>query len=321
MYKDILIFIFGIGVIIKSADLFTSGAEGIACAFRISRVIIGLTIVSLATTAPEFTVSVISSSMGVGGMAVGNALGSCLANIGLILAIAAIINPIKLNPRVLRRELPFLIFVVFILYFLMWDNLLGFVDGVFLCFLLIAFFTYIILRENRLKRESAVNDISSPEKKHNSSSLKKYGIKFLLGALGVVLAAKYAIIPSGINIARFFGMPEVVIGLTMVAVGTSLPELFTAIVASAKKMGELAFGNVIGANILNILWVLGASSCVRPLEIDTQTRTVTMPLVFIVTVLILLFSGTRLKLSRNKGLIFFVIYAGYIFSIFKFVYS
>jgi cation:H+ antiporter len=312
--KDILIFLIGILVILKSADFFTDGAEGIAKAFKIPRIIIGLTIVSLATTAPELTVSVISSYMRVGGMAVGNALGSCLANIGLILAIAAMIRPLKFNPRILKQELPFLIFVASFSYMIMLDGHLSRIDGIFFCFLLLAFFWFIILRERKAKKEL----LEQPQASYN---IKNDSIKFLLGASGVILSAKFAIIPSGINISRFLGVPEVVIGLSMVAVGTSLPELFTAIIASTKRMGELAIGNIIGANILNILLVLGVSSWVRPLDIDSQTISLTIPIMLLITLLMFLFSRTKLELTRREGLGLFAIYAGYIFYIFRFAYN
>jgi len=313
VYKDVIVFVIGIFIIIKSADLFTNGAEGIACAFRIPRIVIGLTIVSLATTAPELTVSAISSYMGVGGMAIGNALGSCLANIGLILAIAAIIRSINFNSRILQQELPFLLLILFILYLFMSDNRIGRLDAAFLFLLLAAFFVYIIIREikSRVKVE---------EEKALEYNIRKDVLRFLIGALGVVVSAKYAIIPSGINIARFLRVPEVVIGLSMVAVGTSLPELSTAIAASVKNMGELAVGNVIGANILNILLVVGVSALIRPLDVDTQIKMITMPVIIIITLLMLLFSRTRLKLTRWEGLILLGVYVGYIFYIVKFAY-
>lgn len=310
---DILIFILGIAVIIKSADLFTDGAEGIARAFKIPRAVIGITIVSLATTAPEFTVSTISSYMGISGMAVGNALGSCLANIALILAIAAIIRPIKLEQRTIKQDIPFLIFVILVLYVLIMDYRLGIGNGIFLCALLIGFFIAVVLREIKTKK-------SAVKEKVVGYSIGPDIVKFLIGAIGVVVSAKYAIVPSGVKIAAFLGVPEVVVGLTMVAIGTSLPELFTAIVASFKNMGELAIGNVVGANILNILWVLGFSASLRPLDIDIETRRITVPLVMFITVLMLLFSRTKMTLSKKEGLVFLAIYLAYIFYIFKFAY-
>ncbi len=313
IYKDYFLFIIGVLAIIKSADLLTTGAEQIARALQIPRVIMGLTIVSLATTAPEFIVSTISSYMGSDGIALGNALGSCIANIGLILAIAAIIRVVRFPPRVIKQELGFLLAIIAILYTLVLDNKLSFVEGLFLCVLLVAFFAYIVMRE--LKSRSANTENARP------SQVKLNDIaKFLIGGGGVFFAAKYAIIPSGINIARFLGVPEITIGLSVVALGTSLPELVTAIVASVKRMGSLAAGNIIGANILNILWVLGAASMINPLHVDAQTKFFTLPVVFSLTLIMFLFSRTRLALSRKEGIVLLVAYFSYIFFIFKFAY-
>ena len=202
--KDFIIFAIGFFVIIKSADFFTSGAEGIAKAFRIPQVIIGLTIVSVATTAPEFIVSTISSSMGHGGMAVGNAVGSCLANIGLILATAAIIRAISFSPRVIKQELLFLVILVIILYLLMLDGSLTPRDGLFLCSLLVVAFTFVILRELKAKRESE-EKTASDHNMPSDYSIKKDSFKFLVGAAGVILSAKYSLVPCGIKIAHFTG--------------------------------------------------------------------------------------------------------------------
>lgn len=317
IYKDLLILILGLSLIIKSADFFTSGAEGIAKTFRIPRIIVGLTIVSLATTAPEFTISTLSSYMGMDGMAVGNAVGSCFANIGLVLAIAAIIRVISFKPKFIKQDLMLLIISVIILYVLILDNKLSFGDGLFLFFLLVVIFTRIISRE--LKSRRLINkEEKTQEHKYN---IRKYILKFSAGALGVILSAKYAVIPSSINIAHFLKVPEIVIALSMVALGTSLPELVTALVASFKKMGELAVGNVIGANMLNILWVLGCSSMINPLNIDIQTKKITVPIVFLMTLLLFLFSRTKFKLSRKEGVILLLIYIGYIYYIFKFAYN
>ena len=315
IHTDIIIFIIGIFVIIKSADFFTSGAEIIAAFFKIPRIIIGVTIVSLATTMPEFTVSAISSHIGQGAIAVGNATGSCMANIGLILATAAIIRTVRFNARIVKQELIFLMGIVVLLFLLMLDGNLGLIDGTILCALLVAFFAFIIIREKRARvfRES--------DESKSQANIKKGIIIFLIGALGVVLSAKFAIIPAGTSIARYFKIPEIVIGISMISIGTSLPELVTAIIASMKKMEDLAAGNVIGANILNILWVLGASSLINPLAIDNKTKMVTMPLIFLFSLAIFLFTRKKLALTRLQGIGLLVCYIGYIVYIVKFAYS
>jgi len=314
IYRDFIVLIVGILVIIKSADFFTHGAEGIARIFRIPRMIIGLTIVSIATTAPEFTISTISSYMKSGGIAVGNALGSCIANIGLILGVAAILHPIDFKKRTIRQDIPLLFVVLGIFTLLITNNELSRLDGSLLVLLLAAFLVFVVTRELRNRQD---NKPKAPEAGFRVSPSI---VKFIIGAGGVILSAKYAIIPSSVNIARFFGVPEVVIGLSMVALGTSLPELTTALVASAKKMGELAAGNVIGANILNILWVLGASSMIRPLGIDPQIKAITIPVIFGITLLMFLFSATKLRISRREGVALLAVYVGYIIYIFNFAY-
>lgn len=315
MLKDIIIFIIGIIVIVKSADLFTNGAEGIAVAFKIPRLVIGLTIVSLATTAPELTVSAISAHAGSSGIAIGNALGSCLANIGIILALAAIIRPINFDTRILREELPFLIVALLMLGILLADNNISALDGLVLLAMLVLCYTYIVLRETRDKRRLNSND------KRPASNINKHMLRFFAGAIGVVAAAKYAIVPSAVNIAHSLGVPEIVIGLSIVAIGTSLPELSTAIAASLKNMGEMAAGNVIGANIINILLVLGVSASINPLSVDAQTKITTLPVLVVVTLIMFLFSRTGLKLTRSEGVLLLAAYSGYIIYIFGFAYK
>lgn len=314
IYKDFIILVIGIFVIVKSADLFTSAAEAIAVFFKIPRIIIGLTIVSIATTMPEFAVSALSAKMGSGGIALGNATGSCLANIGLILASAAIIRTLRFDPRIIKQELVFLVSICFLVFLLMLDGVLGFSDGLLLCALLGAFFGFIIYRE--LKSKKNLKDTDQTQTK----SINKDIVKFTLGSAGVIAAAKYAIIPSGMAIANYFKVPEIVVAVTMIAIGTSLPELVTAIVASLKKMGGLAVGNVIGANILNMLWVLGFSSVICPLNIDKQTQSVTMPLVIGFALLVFLFARKKLVLQKAHGFILLLLYSGYMVYIVKFAY-
>jgi len=303
----------GIFVIIRSADLFTSASEAIAAFFNIPRSIVGLTIVSLATTMPEFAVSAFSSYMNVGGIAVGNATGSCLANIGLILGIAAVIGTVKLSQQTINQELKFLCVIGVGLLILMWDGMLSFADGFILALMMVGFFIFVVRRH--LKSNSM-----GKQKTGSIKTIRKDILNFAAGAAGVVIAAKYAIIPSGTAVAEFFKVPEIVIGVSMIAVGTSLPELVTAIIASRKKMGDLAAGNVIGANILNILWVLGCSAMINPLVIDIQTKMVTMPLVIIFALMIYLFTRKDRAITRNEGIIFISCYFAYLVYIVKFAY-
>jgi cation:H+ antiporter len=313
LLKDLIVFIIGLVVIYKSADFFTDGAEGLAIFFGISRLLIGLTVVSFATSLPEFIVSFTASLMNHGGMAVGNIVGSCMANIGLVLAPAAIISPLRFNLSFIKEKLFFLIGAVIFLYLFMWDGVLNFFDGILLSILLLIFVGFLIRRH----KDTFLIDNKDDIKKGN---FKNNLFKFSLGFLGIILAAKYAIIPKGVNIARYMGVPEIVIGLSLVAIGTSLPELATALVASFKKMTDMVVGTVIGSNILNILWILGFSSLARPLNIDNQTRFVTMPVMLAITVVMTIFAGSKLRLSRGEGVILLFVYVSYIFYLFRFAY-
>ena len=175
-------------------------------------------------------------------------------------------------------------------------------------------FLYIIARELKDKK------IRQDKAETKTRSINKDIMKFMIGSAGVIAAAKYAIIPSGLAIAHYFKVPEIVVAVTLIAIGTSLPELVTAVVASLKKMGGLAVGNVIGANILNMLWVLGFSSMICPLNIDSQTKSITMPLVIGFAVLIFLFTRKKLVLKKAHGFLLLFLYSGYMVYIVKFAY-
>ena len=330
--RDFVIFAMATAAIIKSADWFTSGASGLAKSLRIPQLVIALTIVSLATSVPEFAVSTISayisrlpSKESAGGLAVGTVIGSNIGNIGLLLGlVAAMMGSIHFQPRVIKLELRFLIGITILLFPLMLNfrsgqegilrgGSLGFWDGFLLSVLLIGSFVYIVGRELRIKRKT-INSQDLP------LAIRKDALKFFIGAVGVIASAKYGIVPSGVSIARFLGVPEIVIGLSIVAVGTSLPELSTVLVAMSRKMGDMAVGTVIGSNIVNILWVLGTSSLINPLAIDSQTLRVSMPVMLSITVVMLIFARSGFRLVRWEGAFLFLIYLAYLVYLFKFAY-
>jgi cation:H+ antiporter len=246
---------------------------------------------------------------------VGNALGSCIANICLILGLAAVIRKVPLRGSILKRELPFLIFVIPVVFVLGLNGVISKAQGAFLFMLEIAFVVYIVKREGEIRKKDVV------EEKQIYRVLKKDYLKFIFGIAGVVVAARFAIIPGAVGIANRFGVPETVIALSVVAIGTSLPELVTAITASLKNMGDLAAGNVIGANLMNLLCVVGLSALLNPLKIDGQIIAVTLPLVFLISALLFVFSKTGESLSRREGSIFLGIYILYTFYMFMFAYA
>lgn len=306
---DIFLLIAGFLVIIKSADWLTTGAEGIAKYFNIPRVIIGLTVVGFATSAPEFAVSAVASAMSAGGIAVGNAIGSNLANLGLVLGIVALLRPIKFEDSTINEDLPVCVMAMAVFYFAVMDKSLSFTEGALFVLVQCGYYAFVVFRELKRRGPKKVSYNRGEEGFGRSAGI------FLLGLAGVVLSARFAVVPASENIARALGISEIVIGMTVVAVGTSLPELVTAVVASNKGMGDLAAGTVIGSNIFNVFMVLGVSGMIQPLYVDFDTRFVTVPLVLALTVFTFIFAKSGKKMTRGEGgflLAVYILYTSYL---------
>ena len=247
-------------LILKSADLFIKGAVEISLSLRLSKIFIGATIVSIVTTTPELIVSSMSSAIGESGLAVGNAIGSCICNIGLILAIGAIMNDVPVTKEDLKYKVAFLLVSLMAVYLLMMDGLLNKIEAIGLLFLFVIFIfiNYRLALKGRIQLDDTLN-VS-----RDNHLLRKGVISFFLGGLFTVIIARYGLVYPGLAIAEFFKVPPAVIGLSMIALGTSLPELCTTIVSSRKRHSEIALGNVVGASILNLLLVLGISALINP---------------------------------------------------------
>ncbi|MBP5170724.1 MAG: calcium/sodium antiporter [Bacteroidales bacterium] len=249
----------GLLLLLIGGEFIVRGSVSIANRFKIPSLIIGMTIVALGTSLPEFLVSMLSAIKGHPEIALGNVIGSNICNIGLILGLTALILPVTVNKVTVKRDMPFLIFVSAILILSMLDNYIGLLDGAALIALLIFFIAYTILRV----------------KKYPVSS-ETEGLKVawpLPVALVVVVAAGFALaygsdllVSGASEIAADLGFSERVIAITMVALGTSLPELATSLIAAIRKEADIALGNIVGSNILNILMVIGGSSLIHPIE-------------------------------------------------------
>ena len=313
---DSAILIFSSICIMRTADILVSGAVELSLALRLSKVLIASTLVSLVTTMPEFIVSVSSSNMGVSGMAVGNAVGSCICNIGLVFAVGIMIKSVKIDKKELTEKILILLVSLSVVLFLGNNGVIG-RNGAALLFMLLALFMYLNYLTALKQRKEIEHEIGAEKGEHN---IYQSLFKLFAGGFLTVLLARYGLVNPGINIANFLGVPSILIGLTLVAVGTSLPELFTAIVSSRKGHGEIAVGNVIGANILNLLWVLGAAAMVRPLSIDAQTILFNIPVAIFFALLMLYFGMKEGKFYRINGMIMFLLYVVYVFALFMFLY-
>ncbi len=308
---DVVLFCVGFFIIIISSNAFVDSARAIALRLGVPTVIVGLTLVSFATTAPEFCTSTLSAYSGDVGISYGNAIGSCIANIALILALAAIARPITFSKEQLRDGIIMLTITSLLVLLAYFGGCLSASDGILLLILLGIFLAFTIKRE--LKRKNDKQD------KIEKRDLKYPSILFALGAIGMVIGSRL-LIRSGSAIALSLGVPEIVIGLTMISVGTSLPELVTAVTAVRKKVSELSLGNIIGANILNTTWVLGTSAIIRPLPVDSQSILFNNPIMILVMVLLVVFISTGSRISKKEGALLFAIYLFYSVALFTFWY-
>ncbi len=319
IYVHAAAFLLSFIILFKCAGLFVDGASSIATILNIPKLVIGIVLVGLATTAPEFAVSVIAAFRGLPEIALGNAIGSVICDDGIALALAALLAPtvIFVNCGMLRLFGAFLLGIDFLAYILARDGILSRWDGLILVLLLVPYF--VMLLKNRTFRShiSPCGDLTnepavscfSPRVRED---LKKPGLKLLLGLSGVILTAE-VIVTSAEYLARFFSIPDIIIGSTVVAIGTSLPEISTCITASRKGEGELAVGNILGADVLNILWIIGVASLTRPIHVDLDIINFNFPYMILVVTVMLVLIRIGCRLSRYKGFILLGLYVFYLY--------
>ncbi len=309
-----ILLIIGFIILIKGADLFVSGSSGLAKHFRISPIIIGLTIVAFGTSAPEAAVSITAALNGTSDITIGNVVGSNLINISLIIGVAAVIYPLKVQKATIIKEIPLALLGSVVLLILVLDinlqnhsvNILTRADGLILIAFFIIFLYYII--EMALKHQATRNDQVKESQKEN---LKKYIIYTIIGLVGVTFGG-WLVVNKSQEIALSLGMSETLVGLTIVAIGTSLPELVTAITAALKKENEIALGNIVGSNIFNTLFILGVSSVITPLVLETKII-FDIIIMIVLTFVLLIFSTThKSKINRFEGLLLTIVYLIYL---------
>jgi len=300
-------------ILAKSADLFVDSAVSVANKFNISKLIIGLILVSFATTAPELCVSLTAALKGNPEMALGNAVGSVICNTGLALGAAGILAPtaIKVLPKILKTSGLFLIIASTLCFiFLLKDYTLSFMEGGTLLILFIIYLAY-MFREYKSGRIEMNKGDAEPSQQLQKLSLSKTYILFILGLIGILIASEFIVI-SATAIAHTLHIPEAVIALTLVALGTSIPEVATCIIAAKKGYGEIAVGNILGANILNICWVAGASAMANKLILTQREMFFMFPAMFIITITMLTALWTNGKLTKKEGATLLFLYILYI---------
>ncbi len=302
----------GLLVLVFSADRFITGTASIARNMGISPLLIGLTIVGLGTSAPEILVSAIASLQGNSGLAIGNALGSNIANIGLILGCTALISPLTFCSGLLKRELPILALISVICFLLAFDGLSA-SDGVLMLSMLLVFIVWLIrIARQDQSQEDAFEQELEQELPKGMSNLKAWSF-FALGLAGLLLSSR-VLVWAAVNIAESFGVSDLVIGLTIVALGTSLPELAASITSVLKKEDDLAVGNVIGSNIYNLLAVYSLPGLLAPGPVAESVLTRDFPVMLALT-LVLFILGFGFKhsgaINRLEGGCLVIAYCWY----------
>lgn len=317
---EFLLLITGFIMLIKGADYFVDGASSIAKFFKVPTIIIGLTIVAFGTSSPELAVNINAILKNSNNIALGNIVGSNIVNILLILGITSIIKPMHINKNTLTKEFPFLILSTLVLFVLSLDiyskngiKQLSKIDGFVLLILFIAFFYYLI--NSTVKSKITIENTSNTEKPENITKYYIYkSIIVTVCGLAAIIIGGNLVVEQSVIIAKNFGISERIIGLTIVAIGTSLPELVTSVVAAWKNEADIAIGNIVGSNIFNMLFILGISSWIRPLPIDSSSYFDILFLVF-ATIITYILCLSKKNISRYEGItlsFFYIAYIGYL---------
>jgi cation:H+ antiporter len=307
------LFLLGFVLLIKGADFLVDGASAIARRFNISDLVIGLTVVAFGTSTPELFVNIVASARGNTDIAIGNVLGSNISNVFLILGISAIIYPLSVSKGTVWKEIPFSLLAVITLGLMANDqvidgdssSLLTRIDGL----VLLAFFTIFLYYSFSIAKAIEGLDEHVPAK---ATSFVKSILLVIAGLIGLTLGGKW-IVDGAVTLAKSFGMSESLVGLTIVAVGTSLPELATSAMAAYKKNVDIAVGNVVGSNIFNIFFVLGISATIKPLPFQTKSNLdIAVVTVSSLLLFLFMFTGKKRSLDRWEGIVSLFLYGGYI---------
>ena len=307
MLVDIVLIIAGVAMVLYGADRLTEGASALARRMNVPEIIIGLTIVAAGTSAPELFVSLVSALKGTSGMAIGNVVGSNTMNAMLIVGCAAMVAPMTISKSTVRKDIPFAVFASVLLPLLALDSFLGRIDGVILLAGFAAFMYYTLSQAKGGKAEPATGI------KTINPWMSAF---FVFLGLALLVIGSNIFVDSASRVAYSLGISEGVVGLTIVAGGTSLPELATSVVAARKGQSAIAIGNVIGSNVFNILMILGLTATISPMQIQGITM-IDFSLMLGSVVLVWLFSRTKYTVERWEGLLLvvgYLVYVGWLLS-------
>ncbi len=317
MLLQIVLFFAGLAGLYFGAEWLVRGASRFARSFNIKPVVIGLTIVAFGTSTPELVTSVIAGIKHLNDIAMGNVIGSNIANIGLILGLSALVRPLSIDMKLLYREMPIMIGISGLLYFMGWDGILSRLEGGMLLGGIFAYTCYvyrIALNEPNSIEQEFEEFVGTKGAKNNTITKDLF---LIIIGLGGLVGGAHFLVHSAIYIARVIGISELVIGLTVIAVGTSLPELATSMIATIRKESDISVGNVLGSNIFNILAVLGVAAVIKPLQINTASLIVDIPVMLLFSIFLIPLIMWKFVLTRGQGLLLLIGYGIYVFWLFK----
>lgn len=309
MIFTIILFLLGFVLITKGADIFIESTISVAKKTNIPEIVLGATIVSLATTFPELTVSAFASIQGHTTMSLGNAIGSIICNTGLALGLVAMIKPFKVDKKIFNSKAILLIISVIVLIILGMDKTIGRMDAMALIGLLVIYMinNYNSIPKTGSRRTSDATNIEYSK----SSDMIKLVVMFVIGITMMIIGSRL-LVNNGIKIAEVLGVPQAVISLTVIALGTSLPELVSCLTAIRKSHNAISVGNILGANILNIVSVIGLSSFINDIPILKQTSMVDFPFMILLLLILIIPTFIKQKIYRFQGLLMILTYIIYI---------
>ena len=305
IFLQIILLFVGFAMLIKGADWFVDGSSGIATKFKIPQLVIGLTIVAMGTSAPEAAVSIAAALKGNADITIGNIVGSNILNILIILGVSALITPLAVAKSTIKVEIPFMIAVTLLLLWMGYNGTVSLLEGMILLVVFLVYLGYLFLlaKNDKNKDEETVNDVS----------VWKSLMWTVIGLVLIVYGSNVTV-DAATKIAQIVGLSERFIGLTIVALGTSLPELFTSVSAARKGNADIAIGNIVGSNIFNILFVIGISSVIVPVPFANGFRFDTI--IAVAAAVLLLLCGLKdKKLKRWSGILMLLSYAAYFVAI------
>ncbi|MBT8245371.1 MAG: calcium/sodium antiporter [Winogradskyella sp.] len=305
---NVLLILIGLSLLVIGGDFLVRASVGLSFKLKLSKLVIGMTVVSFATSAPELLVSIQAALDGVSDIALGNVIGSNIANIGLVLGITALISPLAIDREFYKLNWPMLMFMSFALYFFLKnDNLLSKIEGTIL-FIVLVLFLIVLVWDSRKKTKASIVDVVDESLAIISNF--KIGAWLVIGAAGLYFGSEW-LVDGAKGLAQSFGISDYAISVTVIAIGTSVPELAASVIAAIRKEKAISLGNLIGSNIFNIASVLGLTAIIKPIAVESSkilSTNIFWMIGFSGILIPLVFFGKRFEIGRRKGLLLFISY-------------